>query len=233
MLRKKLKYQVGGIPNFGFNVKPQRNVADNTRVSKLPIIPISMGTKPLPEYLNNKTTGVLKQISLLNNERFTDREKDVLSNNSNPNENSPIVENFPFDSLQYLTNRQLLSENGNPNINYNIDSSNVDTSNFTPDNNSINLHLASSLIPEISHSQQLKHYGLHTMDSRFDKDSLNAPYTNQTEYDAKQYSTPGTIEYEAHKVIEPKLNDRWNTIIDSIQNRKKTGKQWYQAGGKI
>ncbi len=210
------------IPNFGLKIQPQRAVAESTAIPKAPTFKGKLkGPSQLPIYNNLKQTKALKDASTIVDDQAFMNGRWKGMKNVDP-------KYLHVDTTQYLAQRKLLSENANPNIQYDpIDP--VKRSHYKAANNTLYLNSANDLISETSHAYQSKIKGspIGTY-ARGIKDFIQHPIDREGDYDR-----PGTVEHEAHTEIEPMLQKRYKTILDSINVRKKNGLPMYDDGGKL
>lgn len=179
------------------------DIAESTSV-KLPL-PIN------PPILNGVKQ--IKQLPIYKNQKQTKILKDITGN--------------PIDSVDYLTYRKILGENGTPNLHFDTS---IDRSNYNPYINRININSEADLLGEAAHSQQFNNQGKNVFVAAI-KDWLKNPYFNTVQRE-NQYDTPGTTEYDAHRTIEPNLYNQYIHESDSIADRKQKGQSWYKVGGK-
>jgi len=142
------------------------------------------------------------------------------------------------DTARYLSALQLLKENGSPYITQNFweedkyrartSKENIkNTSNFSPSKNRMYLepYDESAFISELPHAQQLSEGW---KENPSVNQQLNKNYTQELKvnpkldyneyYDNKYYDTPGSVEYDAHTIRQPKLKDRYRFLQDSFNN---------------
>jgi Tfp pilus assembly protein PilP len=138
--------------------------------------------------------------------------------------------NGSLDSNTYFTRRQLLLENGRPDIEYTGKGENSlhDRSHYNPLSNTITLNRAWDLIQETAHARQqnikkdnLPLWGV--------KDWLRTPYLT-AQQQLSIYNDPRSLEFDAHKVQNHKLAKRYIEIKDSLY--KAHGPLDIQAYGK-
>lgn len=82
----------------------------------------------------------------------------------------------------------------------------------------VDRNLARTDIPaELSHTEQRRKTSNRMFDARLDSDMLKIKGNKDRAYD-----TPGTVEYEAHKVIEPKIQKDYDNYTEALLNQKYT-----------
>lgn len=198
----KYKFQKGGnyvLPAY----VPEKQVGESTNIS-MPTPQYNYNgyrmDSPLPEYNNPSDTQALKNSSRVN----TSPTNMAMSGDST---------NTNIDTLRYLSYRKLLSENNSPHININnsmVDNSLNNRAHYNPITNTVNVLGMSDLISEIAHAAQNNIIG------KGIGDWFKSPYLTDKQY-LKQYNIPVSVEYDAHKVIEPQLMNRYMDISDSIE----------------
>lgn len=98
-----------------------------------------------------------------------------------------------------------------------------DQSMFDPSSNTIYANSLGNVISELTHAKQKKDG--RNLATSVVKDWVKDPYITSWGH-ADQYNTPGTMEYEAHKVIEPQLKDE-------VENKMKRFSGIFQQGGSV
>ncbi len=106
-------------------------MAESTGITKPNL---KLPPKALPIYKNDSQTRILKSLSAPAESGLED---DLLEGYKPRN-----PEEYPIDTLKYLTQRKLLEETGNPKINYRFDTSHINRSNYVPENKLIDLTFA-------------------------------------------------------------------------------------------
>jgi hypothetical protein len=138
-----------------------------------------------------------------------------------------------FDQEGYEALWKLESENGSPKvrITHRIDELapekkmfTIERSHYVNETNTIYItygtreHLKDKTISELSHAQQYNEKQLQTFLQSW-KDEVttikaifSAPDSYRNAYDNTLYDTPGSVEYNAHKEIQPKLIERFESL---------------------
>lgn len=138
-----------------------------------------------------------------------------------------------LDTAGYLSDFRILVENGAPNIKregreWDDPSTPNKRAYYTPKDNTVHIPYgkwhAKGFSAEVAHAQQYKDQkgGL----VRDLMDWVRAPYLNQQVRDVVQYTTPGTIEHEAHEIIEPKLEEQRGTLYNRYMMNRVSGGSW-------
>lgn len=112
--------------------------------------------------------------------------------------------NVRFGKKDEITNLML---SNNPDKEYRAHYSGVDNTMFVEDTTGGNTNYINDYFAELPHAFQNK---IGTLSSGVVKDWINDPYFSVRGYN-KQYSVPGTIEYEAHNIIQPQYDNMLRT----------------------
>lgn len=200
-----------------------------------------------PLYKSNENTEELKaqigdQSEVLKNIVWKDQIPEYIKNIKNHPENEKFwhketlekAKNYTNDTSRYLAAFQLLKENGNPYITQNPyfedkyrKSINSKTSNFRDSKNLMYLEPndREAFVAELSHAQQLKDNFIEDknviqkLDSIYKKEKQVNPKIDYHEvYDKYYYNMPNSIEYDAHTLRQPKLEERYHFLTDSFKN---------------
>jgi hypothetical protein len=152
-------------------------------------------------YKDKKSTANLKKII---NSDFSLFPNDFKDKNFTPEKIDSIAANH------FRAYKKIFNENNAPAIN--IGENIIPRTHYNEPANSIELSNAQnkSLLAELAHAKQIKDgksvWGQAVLDW------FKNPYISD-EGQYKMYEKPGTVEYEAHKVIEPKLRDQYNKYL--------------------
>lgn len=171
--------QIGLNPKRKLNTTPVQNVAESTGTNQLNPQLLEFTKDPF-FYKNKESTEALKDIYLSDNREFA----------------SITVP----DTAGYMSAMKLLNARGFPDVRT-LRSVNEERAYYLPSKNTMYANTNDQIIAEASHSMQT--WLPFHLRQRWDK--IVAPYSNQDEYDAVQYDTPGTSEHEAHRINQPKL----------------------------
>lgn len=87
------------------------------------------------------------------------------------------------------------------------------TATFNPFTNTIRGESIDDVIAELAHAYQLQRDGLRGFIKHFIVSYFRSPFINRTQQ-LKQYNLKGGIEYEAHEVIEPKLQKEFIELLN-------------------
>lgn len=156
------------------------------------------------------------------------REAASISKQARESTNRDRFEGFPIDSVLYMTNYKLLKENNNPDLHYDFQNE-WPRSHYDGINNTLHLQGSDDLTAELAHAQQQMKQ---PVIAKAAEDWVANPYFTSSGY-KKQYDRKGTLENEAHSIIEPVLDKRRNAIYDSIQQRMLNHLPYYAKGGDV
>jgi len=88
---------------------------------------------------------------------------------------------------------------------------------YNPITNTLRAGKIRSLIAEVAHCKQMEESGKIIFYLRGILDWIRAPYFSKKGYSNVQYSTYGSLEYEAHKKIEKELYEYYYLLIETFE----------------
>ena len=142
--------------------------------------------------------------------------------NINPYNSTLNVGNAPgfYNPLNNTINLNI-----NKNLGHYQEFFNKDSQSYQEHYNNLKYDMINTYLKELPHSVQKQKYGTVGFINNFlNKDLYNHVKSKITKtYDDSPYSIPGTIEHEAHEIIQPKIEQEWVDEYENLKNFKSGG----------